>query len=397
MTMLTNRKGTLRPVFRFSFKALIFIILFFLFQTLFVSVTFSKGKRQVTRGEFIKIMAQHQPGNPLFPANPGKLSQGELYARTVLSLKKQGFNILEGKGAGDPLQDIEFVTVTYAFTGEPAGKTLLDQKLFLKNAGILISADIGLATGVEGKVFQFADGKGEGRKTQLASPVFLKDRIDTELDSKVSYAFDDASTLSIGENAKVKITKHIYDPDKELRQTVVEVSIGAVRFVVNKARSKDSTFEVLTPSGIAGVRGTEFVVTVEPNGKTTYVGLEGSIETVPISPDGRPGMPQVVSKGQTLEISENGKATSVTEAEWNVLHKAKQDTTVEQKVFPNQGITEAEAQQAAETAKSAHMAKEAQEKNKQNSESEEEAKPKPFSNGKENVSQAPFKMEHIPG
>lgn len=395
MIMMDVREITVPPVFRFSLKTLGFIIFFFLCQAIFVSTSFSKGKGQVTCGEFIKIMAQHQPGNPLFPTNTAKLSQGELYAQTVLSLKKQGFNILEGKISVDPLQDVEFVTVTYAFTGAPAGKTLLDQKLYLKKAGVLISADIGLATGVEGQVFQYSDGEGSGRKTQLASPVFLKDRINTGLNSKVSYAFDDASTLSIGENAKVKITKHIYDPDKELRQTAVEVSIGAVRFVVNKARSRDSTFEVLTPSGIAGVRGTEFIVLVEPNGKTTFLGLEGSIETVPLSPDGRPGAPHIVSQGQTLEISEDGKVSTVTDTEWRLLHKAKQDTTTQQTVFPNQGVTEAEARQAAETTKTTRFTNEVQEKNKKNA--KEDSKPKPLSNDKENFSHAPLKMGTYPG
>jgi hypothetical protein len=110
---------------------------------------FSNVQGKITRGEFIKIMAQHQPENPLFPKNLAGLPDKELYAQTVQSLKQQGFNTLEGKGSDDPLKDIEFITVTYAFTGAPAGKSLLDQKLYLKEAGIVISADIGLATGVE--------------------------------------------------------------------------------------------------------------------------------------------------------------------------------------------------------------------------------------------------------
>jgi FecR-like protein len=386
------RKKFLTSGFRFSLPTLGFAIFVFLFQTISLPPAFSKVQGKITRGEFIKIMAQHQPENPLFPKNPAQLSLNELYAQTVQSLKQQGFTTLDGKGSDAPLEDIEFVTVTYAFTGAPAGKSLLDQKLYLKRAGIVISADIGLATGVEGKVFQYSDGEDTGRKTQLASPVFMNDRIVTAVNSKVSFAFDDASTLSLGENAKVNITKHIYDPDQELRQTVVQVSLGAVRFAVTKSKSKDSTFEVITPAGIAGVRGTEFVVFVEPSGKTTFVGLEGSIETIPMSPSGRPGMPQIVSRGQTLEVSEYGKATWVTKASSNLLQQAKQKTTIQQTIFPNRGITKAQAEKAAETAKVARLAHDAEEKNNSAS-GDDDVKISPLPSDKENFSKAPLKLE----
>lgn len=382
--------------FRLSLQTVCVAVFVFIFQAVFLPNAFSKVQGKITRGEFIKIMAQHQPDNPLFPKNPTTLSEKELYAHTVQSLKLQGFNALEGKGSDAPLKDIEFITVTYAFTGAPAGKNLLDQKLFLKKAGIVISADIGLATGVEGKVFQYSNGESTGRRTELASPVFMKDRIKTALNSKVSFAFDDASTLSLGENAKVNITKHIYDPDQELRQTVVQVSLGAVRFVVTKSKSKDSTFEVITPAGIAGVRGTEFVVLVEPSGKTTFVGLEGSIETIPMSPTGRPGMPQIVSRGQTLEVSEYGKATWVAEAPSHLLQKAKQDTTIQHTIYPNRGITKDQAEQAAETAKMARLAHDAQEKNNA-APGDGHVNTNPTPNDKENFSAAPLKLETFLG
>jgi FecR-like protein len=390
------RKKFSNSGFRFSLPIVGYIIFVLTFQTVFLTNAFSKVKGKITRGEFIKIMAQHQPENPLFPKNPTVLPEKELYAQTVQSLKQQGFNTLEGKGSDAPLKDIEFITVTYAFTGAPAGKSLLDQKLYLKEAGVVISADIGLATGVEGKVFQFAEGDKTGRRTELASPVFMNDRINTALNSKVSFAFDDASTLSLGENAKVSITKHIYDPDQESRQTVVQVSLGAVRFVVTKSKSKDSTFEVITPAGIAGVRGTEFVVFVEPSGKTTFVGLEGSIETIPMSPTGRPGMPQVVSRGQTLEVSEYGKATWVTEAPSNLMQKAKKETTIQHTIFPNRGITKAQAEKAAESAKVARLAHDAQEKNN-GVPRDGGVKTNPMPNDKENFSRAPLKLEKFLG
>lgn len=383
-----------RAGFRFFLQISVFSFIVFIFQSIFLLSAFSKDKNRITRGEFINVMAKHQPGNPLFSQNPATLPESELYAQTVQSLKLHGFNILVGKDPEGPLEDLEFVTVTYAFTGAPAGKSLLEQKLYLKNAGIVVSPDIGLATAVEGKVFQVTEGEDLKRRTQLASPVFLKDKISTGMNSKVSFAFDDASTLSIGENARLKITKHIFDPNKNLRQTVIEVSLGAVRFAVTKEKNKNSTFKVITPAGIAGVRGTEFVVIVEPDGKTTFVGLEGSIEAIPFSPEGQPGKAQIISSEQTQEISEKGQASAVTKVPSELLQKAKQRTAIEPVISINQGITRMKAEMAAKTANQERLSQEAQKEN-DTLPGSDEINPPPGDT--ENIPPSPLKKPGLPG
>ena len=384
------RKNTSCPAFWFFGQASIGFILFFIFQAVLIPTAISVEKARITRGDFINVMARHQPGNPLIPKNAATLSPDELFAQTVKRLKIQGFSILEGKDPGGSLLDIEFVTVTYAFSGAPAGKNLLEQKLYLKNAGIVVTPDIGLATAVEGKVFQSTDGEDLKRRTRLASPVFLKDKIDTLANSRVSFSFDDASSISIGENAKVKITKHIFDPNKNLRQTVVEVSLGAVRFVVTKEKNKDSTFKVITPAGIAGVRGTEFVVIVEPDGKTTFVGLEGAIETIPFTPEGQPGKAQIISSDQSQEISKNGQASAVTKAPSELLQRAKQKTALEPTISKNRGITRMKAEIAARAAKRERLANEAKNETGIGPAGDEKASPP---GGAENFPKSPLKEQ----
>lgn len=382
------------PVFRFLIQTSVLVIFAVSFHSVYPPSAYSNDKNRVTRAEFINVMAKHQPTNRLFLKNPATMPADELYAQTVRSLKMHGFNVLVDKNPEEPLKDIEFVTLTYAFSGAPAGKSLLDQKLYLKSTGIVISPDIGLATAVEGKVFQATDGEELKRRTQVASPVFLKDKINTGVNSKVSFAFDDASTLSIGENAQLKITKHIFNPDKNLRQTVVEVSLGAVRFAVTKEKNKNSTFKVITPSGIAGVRGTEFVVIVEPDGKTTFVGLEGSIETIPFSPEGQPGKAQIISREQTQEISKSGQASEVTRASSDLIQKAKQGTAIEPAISKNRGITRMNAEMAARSAKNARLAKEAQ---KENDTSQTKDDIKSLPNDEKNVPHSPLKEPNLPG
>jgi hypothetical protein len=131
---------------------------------------------------------------------------------------------------------------------------------------------------------------------------------------------------------------------------------------VTKEKNKDSTFKVITPAGIAGVRGTEFVVIVEPDGKTTFVGLEGAIETIPFTPEGQPGKAQVISGNQSQEISKSGQASPVAKASAKLLQKARQKTSLKPAISQNQGVTRMKAEIAANAAKKERLSNEAQQK-----------------------------------
>ena len=63
------------------------------------------------------------------------------------------------------------------------------------------------------------------------------------------------------------------------RITRLEVPMGNVRLRVRPFTNKGSQFEIQTPVGLSGVRGTEFGVVVQPNGKTGLAVLEGKVVT----------------------------------------------------------------------------------------------------------------------
>jgi FecR protein len=252
-------------------------------------------KDAITRGEFILMLAQNQPESPLLPPNHAGLSKLALFTQVANSLKTQGINVLENKSASDLLSQQEFVRITYAFAGGPKEKSLIEQKLFLKSAGIIASTDIGLTTGIDGKVYQTHKDQSEKFQAELAGPIFMDDQFETEYTSKALFTFDDQSTLTMSEDTVININKHIFNPDKNIRETIINASLGWVRFKVTKKLANGSSFKVVTPTAIAGVRGTEFVVKVEPGGKTTFLVLEGQIETRPILPNGKEGKVAFIS------------------------------------------------------------------------------------------------------
>jgi len=291
-----------------------------------VSEASLEDTRQVSRGEFISMVSNNQPDHPFLPKNHAELSQEKLYEYLAKTLKIRGFKVLDGKDPKESMTNQEFVRVAYALSGAPPGKNLFEQKQFLKQQGVIQSADIGIATGTEGKILQFHENQTASSHVKLASPIFMNDRIKTNKDSKATFTFDDKSSLTIGESASISIKKHIYDPDKDLRQTIVHIALGTVRFVVTKGKAKGSSFKVVTPTATAGVRGTEFVVTVAPNGRTSFFGIEGEIETAPLLPNRKEGKGTLVAKGQTQEVLKNGNATKVKKIPPGQLKRLKKKT-----------------------------------------------------------------------
>ena len=62
------------------------------------------------------------------------------------------------------------------------------------------------------------------------------------------------------------------------RLTLLDVTQGQARLQVRPFTNPNSRLEIRTPSGIAGVRGTEFGVSVDPAGKTGIATLAGAVE-----------------------------------------------------------------------------------------------------------------------
>jgi len=303
---------------------------------------------QITRGEFIEMLAQNHADNSLLHGNHFQLSQKALYSKVAQALKTRGVDVLENKSPDESLSQQEFVRITYAFSGGEPNKSLFEQKSFLKNAGIVSSTDIGIATGVDGNVFQTHKGQSEKEKTELASPIFMDDQFETDFSSKALFTFDDESTLTMSEDTVININTHVYNPDKNLRETLIKASLGWVRFKVTKDMTNGSSFKVITPTATAGVRGTEFAVITNAQGKTTFVVLEGKIETFANKTNGK-GKTFFISAGEVQDFSPNGTPSAVRVASADFLAKVVNKTTKPKALLVAPGIGKGLAKLAAKS------------------------------------------------
>lgn len=90
------------------------------------------------------------------------------------------------------------------------------------------------------------------------------DRLRTGGSGKAVITFADTSTAELGHNADVTVLQSFITGQTQTSYyTMVRQTLGEVLYTVNKHGNK---FDVLTPTATAGARGTQFRITVTPDG-----------------------------------------------------------------------------------------------------------------------------------
>ncbi|MBD2326100.1 FecR family protein [Alkalinema sp. FACHB-956] len=103
------------------------------------------------------------------------------------------------------------------------------------------------------------------------------DSITTGSKSRAKLLVDTAiGTIEVSENTKLQIQTLSAVTDQG-RITRLSMPYGRARLKLRKFTSPNSRLEIQTPAGVNGVRGTEFGVAIQPNGKTGLAVLEGAV------------------------------------------------------------------------------------------------------------------------
>jgi hypothetical protein len=106
------------------------------------------------------------------------------------------------------------------------------------------------------------------------------DTITTKQGSSAVLAMDiGTGFINIAENTTVTVSKLETGTGGE-RVTQLQVKSGQVRLQIRRLTHDTSRVEIKTSAGVAGVRGTEFGVSVQDDGKTGVATREGSVATM---------------------------------------------------------------------------------------------------------------------
>lgn len=125
-----------------------------------------------------------------------------------------------------------------------------------------------------------------------------KDLLKTGDESFAAYKYADASTtvkMFANSIATLSATKNGKQLDKS-----VEVKKGNVYSSIQKGKG---SYQVITPTTVASVKGTEFFTQVEDNGRSTFIVNEGEVELRIRATDETAR----VGKGKTATISPSGE------------------------------------------------------------------------------------------
>ena len=152
--------------------------------------------------------------------------------------------------------------------------------------------EIGVFTAVVGAVTVAHPGIAQVQPVKLHDEVLFKDVIETRKESRTKAFFEDDSVLTVGENSRVEVTEHIYNPDQNQRRMVVRLFHGKLRALVSKVfKGAGSKFEIHTPTAVAAARGTYFVVWTEQGttgivniGESGHVDFTSGGTTVTVAP-----------------------------------------------------------------------------------------------------------------
>jgi hypothetical protein len=163
-----------------------------------------------------------------------------------------------------------------------------------------------------------------GAKSMTASAktaVDWQDVLSTQANGRARVSLDDGSVLNVGSDSSVKVVKH----DAGAQQTDLEVTVGKIRSQAQKISQPNGKFEVHTPSGVAGVVGTDFFVGYENNVMTVIV-FDGTVKVCNLA-----GICVAVKAGQitTVRNSDSNGPAAPSQANLSTLSEAVASTTLE--------------------------------------------------------------------
>ncbi len=208
----------------------------------------------------------------------------------------------------------------------------------------LHAAVIAALRAVTGKVDILPNGQLPAKPAKDGDQISNGDLVRTKTASKAEVVYKDGTVLRIAQRSRIDIGEHF--SGKSPDSSEVRLTRGKVQAVVDLSTIKTSgakKFEVRTPNAIAGVRGTDYIVTHEKaltsvlvnSGEVYVYNLLKTGEIVNLTPGmittvygkNRPAPPRPASESDTkkMQISSNGKASDSSSSDATSLAG---DTTV---------------------------------------------------------------------
>jgi hypothetical protein len=157
------------------------------------------------------------------------------------------------------------------------------------------------------RIVRGAGAKAISSDAKKGDDIIWNDLIKTERGGRARITLNDQSILSLGSQADLRVVKH----DARNQQTALQMTYGRVRAEVAKVTRQGGSFELRTPTAVAGVIGTDFGTDASSVGSTTFLCISGVVQVSNSDPNiagsvqCAPGLTTTVSAGKAPTPPEN--------------------------------------------------------------------------------------------
>ncbi|MCX5830665.1 MAG: FecR family protein [Deltaproteobacteria bacterium] len=110
---------------------------------------------------------------------------------------------------------------------------------------------------------------GKPVKAEVGTPIKLGNTLMTGTKGAMGVTFKDNTVMSFGPDTELTVDEYLYAPGKDNLKFGTRMSKGSLQVISGViAKLKPSSVTMKTPTGTIGIRGTRFLVKVEPqNGR----------------------------------------------------------------------------------------------------------------------------------
>lgn len=129
------------------------------------------------------------------------------------------------------------------------------------------AGSVGYFSKLDGKADITRAGSSTAVPVHSGDKVFVGDVVRTKAGSKAELTFNDKTVVRLAPESRVKVDEYLFNPDGGRQKASLYLFRGKVRGVVSSFKKKvipvslnESTFNIQTPTAIAGVRGTDLFV-----------------------------------------------------------------------------------------------------------------------------------------
>lgn len=150
--------------------------------------------------------------------------------------------------------------------------------LFLSPAVGAFAQEVGTVAALDGSA---KIGRRDVWITAIAGAAIQRgDELRTGQPGHMRIVFQDDTVLTISDDSRVVVDEQVFDPDRGQTHSVLGLLQGKVSALVSEYYKRPgATYQIKTATAVAGVRGTEFVVTYDPlDDRTEVAGLSGTVE-----------------------------------------------------------------------------------------------------------------------